>query len=302
MSEERHDEPSDRLVLKLDPGGGPVELTDLTNSFAALARMYERHYRPETEKETAPRLYITKLETGSIVAEIAPYAVLLGTAISTMDSAMVISDFSKRISAGIRAFGDPETIERTVAGGPLAEPSPSREDARDIREFVKPLTGRNGAKLGVRHARFEQHDGERHTIAEYTFDEAELNRAAVNIDHALASGSIFPGDELTEEIIEDGDESFRRGVTLFFQQASRGPGRESGRTGDRGIIPDISTKALPVYYRKSLQNLKDRMIKGDVNPLTDYAFVVDVFIQKTNGVPKAYVIVDVREIIPLRSG
>ena len=293
MSDERRDDPADRLVLSLDPGG-PVELTDLTGSFAALARMYERHYRPEAEKETAPKLYVTKLETGSIVAEIAPYAVLLGTAISTMDSAMIVSDFSRRISAGIRAFGDPE-----AAVASIPEPAPSREDARDLREFVKPLTGKNGAKLGIRHARFEQRDGEKHTVAEYSFDETELNRAAVNIDHALSSG-MFPGELIDEGIDEDNEDSFYEGVTLFFEQASRGPGRDSGRTGDRGMIPDIYARPLPVYYRQSFQNLKDQMIKGEVNPLTNYAFVVDVYVKRRpDGRPRAYVITNVHEVIPL---
>ena len=36
----------DRLIVKFDPGG-PVELTGLSDSFAALARICERHNRRE---------------------------------------------------------------------------------------------------------------------------------------------------------------------------------------------------------------------------------------------------------------
>lgn len=286
---------ADRLVIKLDPGG-PVELNDLTGSFAALARMYERHYRPEGEKETAPKLYVSKLESGSIIAEIVPYTVLLGAVVATMDGSMVISDFCRRISAGIKAFTSPLTPPTTGEDERL----PSRADAHDLREFVKPLTGKNGAKLGVKHARFERHEGERHTVAEYTFDETELNRAAINIDNALSEEGGFPEDSLIEaqQLIE-ADAPFRKNVMLFFEQASRLPGRTKGRTGDRGIIPDVGTKSLPVYFRESFQDLKDRMVRGDVNPLTNFAFVVDVYIQRENGRPKSYVITDVHEVIPL---
>ncbi len=86
---------------------------------------------------------------------------------------------------------------------------------------------------------------------------------------------------------------------LFFEQASRLPGREKGRTGDRGIIPDVGTKSLPVYFRQSFQDLKDRMVRGDVNPLTNFAFVIDVYIQRENGRAKSYVVTEVREVIPL---
>lgn len=45
----RHE--GDRIVIELYPGD-PIELGDLSSSFAALARMYERHYRQDGE--TAP--------------------------------------------------------------------------------------------------------------------------------------------------------------------------------------------------------------------------------------------------------
>lgn len=85
---------------------------------------------------------------------------------------------------------------------------------------------------------------------------------------------------------------------LFFEQASRKPGKETGRTGDRGVISDISDKALPVYFRKSFQDLKDQMVRGDVNPLTN-AFVVDVHVQWVDGEPKGYIVTEVHEVVPL---
>ena len=248
-------------------------------SFAALARIYERHYR--RENEAAPKLYVTKLETGSVLMEIAPYGLLLGT-IAVLDGGIIVADFTNRLWRGIKAFsaGSQET--------PKIEP-PSLEDAKDIKEFTKPLLGRNGASLGIKHAKYEKDDGERRTVVEYNFDETELNRAAINIDKALQKPPLSP------EALEPGVQ-IKREVMLFLDQANRGPGKERGRTGDKGVIPDISDKPLPVYFRQSFQNLKDQMTKK-VNPLTN-TFVVDVHVQYVEGEPKGYIVTDIHQAIP----
>jgi hypothetical protein len=127
-----------------------------------------------------------------------------------------------------------------------------------------------------------------------------LNRAAVNIDQALAGGG--DGVALTGDVEspEPPSEAILREVMLFFDQASRGPGRERGRTGDRGIVPDVSAKPLPVYFRKSFQSLKDQMIRGQANPLTNNAFIVDVYVHRDEAEePKAYYVTNVHRIVPL---
>lgn len=274
-------ESPDRILIRLDPGG-PIGLGDLTESFAALARYYERHYR--SEGDTAPKLYVTKLETGSVWAEIVPYGLIMGgLAISAMDSATIVSEFTRRFSAGIRAFSDPNSSKE--------ETPPSREDAEDIAAFVKPLAGKKGANLGITHARMEKSDGERSTVVEYKFDEAEISRAAINIDDALEMHPLMVEGQIAGKENRNAEE-----VMLFFEQASRKPGKEKGRTGDRGIIPEVSDKPLPVYFRKSFQDLKDQMIKSDINPLT-CAFVVDAHVQVLEGEPKGYIITNVHNVI-----
>jgi hypothetical protein len=273
----------DWVVIFLDPGQ-PVELGDLSESFSALARMYGRHYRKDGD--SAAKLYVTKLETGSILMEIAPYLQVMGQAVQTMDTTLVISDFTNRLWRGIRSFSDgPQDIPRVE--------TPAIDDARDIKEFVKPLLGKKGAELGIIHARYEKTDGDRKTIVEYNFAESELNRAAINIDRALEDPVMIEGLMLDADA--PANEQIRREVMLFMEQANRGPGKQSGRTGDKGIIPDIFDKPLPVYFRKSFQNLKNQMTK-EVNPLTS-AFVVDVHVQYMNGEPKGYVVSEVHDVI-----
>ncbi len=269
----------DRIVIELCPGQ-PVELGDLSESFAALARMYERHYRKDGE--AALKLHVTKLETGSIFMEIAPYGVIMGT-IALMDGSVIVADFTSRLSRVIKAFssGYQDTPEIDL---------PSIQDAQDIKEFVKPLVGKRGAALGVKHAKYTKTDGEKEIVVEYKFDESELNRAAININKI---GLLAPAIEVGVE-----KKKIQKEVMLFLDQANRGPGKEKGRTGDKGIIPDIYDKPIPVYFRKSFQDLKYQMTK-EVNPLTS-AFVVDVHVQYINGdpIPKGYIVTDIHDVIP----
>lgn len=268
----------DRLIITLDPGQ-PIELDDFSKSFAALARMYERHYR-KGDGDDAPRLYVTRLQTGSVIMEIAPYGIMMG-GLAMMDGGLIVTEFTSRVWRTIRYFAggaDTTKVEQ-----------PTREDAQDIREFTKPLLGKNGASLVLRHAKFEKGTDEKKTVIEYNFDEAELNRAALNIDDTLG-GSPAKSQQ-------DDHGKINPEVMLFLEQANRGPGKENGRTGDKGIIPDISEKALPVYFRQSIQGIKETMLRGQENPFA-MVFVVDVHASIIDNEPRAYTITAIHDSFP----
>jgi hypothetical protein len=269
----------DRMIIRLDPGG-PIDLEGLGTSFAALARFYARHHGPTEDEADAPRLFISKLENGSIVAEIVPYVVMLGQAVPYIHQAAIVAGFTTKVAKAIRIFaGDDSSDER-----------PSKDDARDIREFVRPLTGRKGADLKLQHARFEKRDGEKVTILEYKFDENTLNRAALTIDAELAKPALSPPEPELPSV------KMANEAMMFFQQASRGAGKASGRTGDKAIIPSISDKPLPVYFQKDA-DLKEQMVRVHSNPLNDTTFIVDAEVQLVDGEPKGYVITHVHKVI-----
>ena len=277
MADLVHHVDGDRVIITLDPGQ-PIELSDLSTSFAALARIYERHYR--TSGDTAPKLYVTKLETGSVILEIAPLVFAMG--IPILDNAVIVADFAGRLWRGIKAFSGPP------ADPPRLE-APSRDDAADLREFIRPLTGKMGATLGIKHAKYESHDGERRTVVEYDFDEAQINRAAINIDQQ----KLLPPPDV-EPVATSG---FHTEVKLFLEQANRGPGKEKGRTGDRGLIPDVSDKVVPVYFKQSIQGIKERMLRGQENPFA-MVFVVTVHAQIVGGDVQGYTVTDIHDSFP----
>jgi hypothetical protein len=266
------DENLDRMIIRLDPGG-PIDLAGLGASFAALARIYARHHGETAEEDTAPRLFISKLENGSVIAEIVPYVVILGQAVQFADSAMVVSDFTKRIGKAIQAFSGETPPSEVIAA------MPSKEDAQDLRDFVRPLTGRKGAELRISHARFEQSDGDKHTVVEYAFTETALNRAALTIDAEL---NATPQTLIAVNAEADATSSMTE-VMLFLQQASRAAGKVAGRTADRAIVPNVSSKPLPVYFQKDAGDLKGQMIDDNALKAT---FVVDLDVQIIDGEPR----------------
>eukprot|EP00873_Tetraselmis_striata_P032485 jgi/Tetstr1/452749/TSEL_039785.t1 len=207
-------------------------------------------------------------------------AYVLG-ALAVMDNGIIVADFTNRLWRGIKAFSSKPSDTPKID-------APPDEDARDIKEFTRPLLGKSGAQLGIKHAKYERSEGSKRVVVEYDFDEAELNRAAINIDKALEAPAASSKDDKPNEHI-------KREVMLFMDQAKRGPGKEKGRTGDKGIVPDVSDKPLPVYFRKSFQDIKDQMIR-DVNPLTS-TFVVDVLVQYVGDEPKGYIVIEVHQAI-----
>lgn len=274
----------DRIVVELHHGDEPIELGALTDSLAALAGLYGRHYRQDDE--AAPKLYVTRLQSGSVIAEIAPYVEMFGHVVGAMGTSVTIVDFARLVVEGIKVFSNPTAAAKLLLGE-----GPGSEDTRLLREFIKPLAGKAGARLGIRHARFHKTDGKREITVVYDFDEREINRAALAMDRSLDADDVDAPSRGMKPYYE---------VMLFFDSASRGPGKEAGRTRDFAVVPEASPKALPVHFRSGVEgNLKDVMVRGEVNPLTDVAYIVDVHAQLVDEQPRGYIVTQVHRTVPL---
>lgn len=281
MAETSPDFGDEHIVIHID-AKGPIDLEELHASLAALARIYKRQYPAATEAPPA-KLFVTKVTSGSIDLEIVPLLALLGMPIPYMDGALIVRDFVSWIARHLRSAAD--------ASLPSV-PDISKDEAKDLNAFVAPMTGRKGANLGLTHARFHRREKsgnvEREIVAEYNFNETEINRAALNLNR-IEGG---PRDSQTRYKTE-------REVLMAFQQADKSPGKERGRTGDRVIISAISDKALPVYFPKEASNIKRLILEQTENPFTK-GYVVDVHVQFTgDDIPKMYSVIALHEIVDI---
>ncbi len=260
----------DRLTIVLD-AAGPIDLTIFSESLAALARLYKR---ANTRGGAAPGLFVTRLDSGSLIVEVAILS-MLGQTIVVTGGIVTLADFAARISKAIKAFAGMDAS--------LQEP-PSQAEARDFRDFIKPLTGKQNATLRVTHARYVSRTAEREVVAEYSFGQDELSNASKQLGNTLITSEGSP--LASERRAGDNSSLHYEGVALHIDQISRGRGKGLRKTRVRAVVPEITSKSLPTAFAK---HLMDRVIGGKANPFA-LTFIVDVEAQLVAGEPSAYLV------------
>ncbi len=263
-----------RIVFE---GEGPWELYELVRAFEGLAVAFretlERHGFDRREARNV-RLLVTRIESGSIIANILPGIELLGSMLPMMEHTNVVADFATRIRDVLLYF----------TGSMVSAPDDvTVRELRAIGDIVRPVARRAD---GAFELRYERPDGPK---VEFRFDGPELARAELRMDEAR--------ERLAAESRETPQRLER--VLLYLHQASRDEGQPPGRrTGDRGVIEEVTTKPLPVHFAPEAGQLKDEMVGREENPFR-LGFVVDADVQTRGGKPALYVVRRIHEVIPL---
>jgi len=251
---------------------GPIPVGDFAASLAALDAIFIKVATGEG------RLSVSQMRAGSIIATLQPFLPVLGQAVTTMDAAMTVSDFARRLRSAIDAFSGKEAVASVEAG----------DVARELQEVLRPLTGRVGAELSVAHVRYRHRNKGKTVEFEATYGAAEIDRAAINAEKYIAP----PLLEQPQAEIAEGRPSLLRRVRLTLHQANSGPAKTKGQTGDRGIIQSETAKPLPVYFAQGIDRLKEKMVAGAKNPLTS-SYIVDVIVTREAGEARCYTVIDV---------
>lgn len=272
----------DRLIFNLS-SEDDIELERLGDGFAGLARHFRRHLIDSgVDPEKAPsKLFVTDLRHGSVEFEVATAATLYVYALSAANGVVVWLDFYERVK---------NTLDY-LAGRASRPENYNRDDARDYDAFLKTITGKRGASLRVRRAKFEQRTGKRETIAEFDFNENDVSHASLTL--ARDTSDIFqPEDPLLPRYHKT-----ENGVPFIWHRTDREKGKASGQTSDRGIVAKVSDKPLPVYFASEIENQKDQMTKVKNNPF-DLIYMVDVGVEYENdGTPRSYTILNIHKVV-----
>jgi hypothetical protein len=271
----------------------PVSARQLGEAFIALDDMFQAQLRKKYPDLSA-HLAVKEVEKGSQIYQI--IAVGLPTAIyasyNAMTYAIAVADFYDRVSAGVKAFIRPAaSIVREDF-----QPE-SKVETKAINQLLKTIAGKRGSGLGLRKLRYREHSTEtehsteRITDVEMEFGQDDVNFASMAMDNYI-DGSALPIAS------QAGEKQFNE-VILELQQANVGPGKQGGRTGDKGIVRAVSiTKECPVYFRSSIQDLKKKMIRSDENPF-EMLYVVSISATlNEQGEPIAYMVTDIHDKMP----
>jgi hypothetical protein len=259
------------VVVTLDLAE-PVEIHDFVSTFAGLGGQFERFIRIEHPGlEGAVKVYVKEVRKGSMEA-IMIIASVYPQMITTMDHLMIGTDFVRRVGRSIGAFVTP--------GGRL--PNASKSELSDIVSTVMATANDPNGRAEIKAVKYSK-DGESVNFA-VQFNTLEAKQAVIQIE----------GQFREIATVTDFDHENK---LLTFYQSNR---KEAGKTGEKGIIEDISPKPLAVVYASDLarERIKSEMLAGDRN-IYKLGFFVDVNVATKGGQPVAYRIKEVRDVIDL---
>lgn len=267
------------LVITFKPERSPA-LRDLAESFAGLDRFYSR------AGEHGAELVLKKIESGSIIATVAAMSPILNDLMPVISGMNNTVTFGKRLTKAIKAFAELD--------GPSAVPAEaSFEDARDVEQILRTVAKNGGGRLALRSITYASaDDSSRYLNVEFNDNEVAQAYRASSAIAPLAVDMVLPSplSSVTQRLITE--------EAMVLDQTTRKPAKESGRTGDKGIISTVTEKPLPVYFKKTAQSLKERMILSDDNPLR-FIFIVDAYVHYVDQLPTAYTVINLHSVIPL---
>jgi len=288
MDEELHSltrAPRIRLHLNVHE---PVELVELTLAFQGLGFEYQSFIKSqplpngEKSKSSEVKLYITKIETNCILAEMAPALPLVGALAPVFSDANTVADFIRNIGDLIDWL---RTLEKKKDLTPEDIPYGKRK-LNSIKDIVR-LVGKNkDSNLGLQAIRYEEESGKDRSVLELTFSDSECRAAERGAIRAIAA-------------LDGREKADLEKVLMYFYQTNIEDPKSGGRTGDKAIINSVSAEPLSVYVIPETDQQKIRYVLDDKahNPLHT-GFVVDVNIENDRkGRPRIYRVLRVHDVI-----
>jgi hypothetical protein len=267
----------------------PVELVQLTLALQALARDYRRYANEEIRNRGGKvsdddiRLYVTKVETGSIIAE-------LGSAAQVMGAFLPLIAVDPLFSGYVQFFGQSAAYFTSLASRGGLKPSDitttkaAAQSMSDILDVVASMPN-SKFKLSAKVTSCNADGSEYAAQLTLTSEEAVKARR---------------GALIAQKILEYRGDAQYENVMLYFQQTSTDKAKLDGRTADRAIVNAVSPKALPVHFASQLDAARVNDMKSDPrqNPFKA-AFRVDMNVETDrNHVPRFYRVLHIHEVIP----
>lgn len=267
----------------------PIELVEMTLAFQGLGHEYQTYVKGlslpngESSKGSDVKLYITKIESNCILAEMAPALPLLGAMAPVFSDVNTVVDFVQNISQlidwlrGVAKKKEPLTPEDVPH---------SKRKISNVRDIVRLIGKSSGSNLGLTALRYEESSGKDHAVLEMKFSDEECREAEVGAGRAL-------------QALDNRERADKEKVLMYFYQTNVEDPKVTGRTGDKAIIQSISPDPLSVYIIPELEQQKIRYVLDDKthNPLHT-GFVVDVNIENDRkGKPRIYRVIRVHEMI-----
>lgn len=277
-----------RLEINFDVDQ-PVELVQLTLALQALARDYRRYANEAVRGSSLKvsdddiKLYVTKVETGSIIAELGSAIQVLGTFLPLVAADSLFTNY-------VQFFGQTVSYLSSLVDRRNLKPSDisvTKSAAQAVADIMAVPASMPGAKLKLS-AKVRAVDADGSEIAmqvSLTSEEAaQAQRGAL----------------IAQKVLDYRGDAEHLNVLLYLQQTSTDKAKSDGRTADKAIVNSISSKPLPVHFASALDLARVNDMKSDPfqNPFKA-AFRVDLNVETDrNMAPKFYRVIHIHEVIP----
>ena len=268
-----------RIELQFDVEK-PIDLIDLTLAFQAFHRQYSKFVAVHLEEknveipsEDSVRLYVTKIESNCIFAELAWFdpQTLLSGAVVLMDNANTVCEFLKSLTVYLEFFKGKFDLPEGK--------QPGLRDSHDFKDLLEPIMSAGDGAFKYRCAKYK--NGIKTIEAEVEHVSTEVVKAMNGIDARIA-------------LLEKKSSADHENVLLSLESVQDKMVKpEKKRTRDYGTIERISSKPLPIYWASEMDQQK---VKSHPYPFK-ISIMVDVNVETKHGEPRAYRIVSLRDII-----
>jgi hypothetical protein len=250
----------------------PIELSDFAGLFASFASQFDDYLEemhPDLHGEA--KIFVKEVRQGSIIAALVP---IMQALIETMDTALIVKQFSEWVSRRVTTYTD---------GRRLADAN--KTDITQIADMVKAVANNQGGEARLESVHYV--DGEAKKALILQFDTKEARRAMETLEaHKI---------DLDKRETAD-----HRNVLMVFIQANVKAPELGKRSGEQVLIEAIDPKPRPISYESELARQK---IKGEIDAAGENVFkkgfFVDVNVEFLRGHIAAYKITAVIDVIDL---
>lgn len=248
----------DFLRIKIDHSQ-PIELSALSSSMGALSGLFARAADAQGLEinDDKVRLYVTKVEAGSIILELQPLA---------QNLQLFTQDFAALTAFCESVFGIIRFCKGLISA---VDAQIDKKDAQDAVKLLEPVAQDGVGSLTISHCQ-----GVNVVVNQYNVNSEEANAGQNRLKNLIANAKA--------EIM-----GLHREQLFYFYQARDVGGSPSG---DKGIVEAISRKPVKTIF--SSEDVKEKLLH---EPLFTKAYVVDVEVQTIGDQPKLYKILRVIE-------
>jgi hypothetical protein len=266
----------------------PVELIQLTLALQGMARDYRRYANDAIRvgggkvSDDDIRLYVTEVRSGSIIAELASAAQVMGAFLPLVDVNPLFSGYVQFFGESVKYFQS--LASRT--GLKATDITATKAAAQAVHDVMAVAAAQSGstfkltAKIGAKNADGEEFAAQISITSE---EAAEAQRGAL----------------IAQKVLDYTGGADHPNVLLYFQRTSTTLAKSDGRTDDKAVINSISPKPLPVHFASALDAARVNDMKSDPkqNPFKA-AFRADVNVETDrNQVPRYYRVLHIHEVI-----